>query len=299
MVIKNVSEVLKLIKLYLNLNGMEKSLVRNFINRKEENKKSLNEIEKMFNNKMYGYGKGSLFYFSGGKVVGKVNIVLEVVKELGTTFIHCLEVLDDLENQEAIIKELIYNAIEIANDYKANQILLSAKNKKMLEIFEKFGFKSEYRAIKMYLLDRKEKENYLDLTPLSVENKVEYLGVYNDSFSDMPHGSYIYIDEVEEYLGKANEENYYFMVSVNNTNIGFMNCIIENRQGIFDIGLCKAYRGKGYGSRLLETAVNFLNRKDVRKINLIVIEKNSRAYNMYKKRGFKEESIISYWIKIK
>ncbi|MDR3596363.1 GNAT family N-acetyltransferase [Clostridium sp.] len=290
-----------MIKRYLNLNGIEKSLVRNFINRKEENKKSLDEIEKIFNNKMYGYGKGSLFYFFNGQAVGKINIVLEVVKELGNIFIHHLDILEDLNihTQEVIIKELIDNAITLAEDYKPKKILLGERNKNRLKILEGLGLHSEYKSLRMHLEDRSKKEKPLDLIPLSTENKFEYLSVYNDSFNDMPHGSYAYIDEVEEYLNKANEENYYFMVSVNNTNIGFMNCIIENRQGIFDIGLCKAYRGKGYGSRLLETAVNFLNRKDVRKINLIVIEKNSRAYNMYKKRGFKEESIISYWIKIK
>jgi ribosomal protein S18 acetylase RimI-like enzyme len=150
----------------------------------------------------------------------------------------------------------------------------------------------------MYLEDTSKKENCLDLNPLSIDNKLEYLSIYNDSFSDMPHGSYIYIDEVEEYLIDSNKGNYYFMVSVNNINIGFMNCIIKNRQGLFDIGLCKAYRGKGYGKNLLETAIDFCNRKNVLKINLIVIEKNAIAYKMYEKRGFKEESIISYWIKV-
>lgn len=293
--------VLKVIKKYLDLSDAEKSLVRDFINKKEKNKKSIDKIERMFNNKMYGYGKGSLFYFLEGQVVGKINIVLEVVKELGNIFIHCLDVIGDLSCavQEEIIKELINKAIKIAKEYDPNQILLGERNKDRLKILEKLNLHSEYRALRMYLEDREKKENCLDLIPLSEENKVKYWGAYNDSFNDMPHGSYIYINEVEEYLNKASEEYYYFMVSNNNTTIGFMNCVIENQQGIFDIGLCKAHRGRGYGKMLLETAIDFLNEKKVHKINLIVIEKNEIAYNMYKKRGFKEESIISYWIKIK
>ena len=288
-----------MIKRYFDLSNVEKSLVSDFINKKEDNKKALDEIDNMFNNKMYEYGKGSLFYFLDGQVVGKINIILEVVKELGTIFIHHLDVLEVLDNQEVIIKELIDNAITIAKDYKPNEILLGERNKNRLKVLEKFDLCSEYKALRMYLEDRSKKEICLDLIPLSTENKLEYLSIYNDSFSDMPHGSYIYIDEVEEYLRNSNKENYYFMVSVNNISIGFMNCIIQNRQGLFDIGLCKGYRGKGYGKRLLETAIDFCNRKNVLKINLIVIEKNAIAHNMYKKRGFKEESIISYWIKIK
>lgn len=288
-----------MIKRYLELNDAEKNLVRDFINRKEDNTKSLDEIDNMFNNRMYGYGRGSVFYFLDDQVVGKINIILEVVKELGTIYIHCLDVLESLYNQEVIIKELIDGAIEIAKDYKPNEILLGERNKTRLKVLEKFYLYNEYKSLKMYLEDRSKKESCLDLIPLSTKNKLEYLSVYNDSFSDMPHGSYIYIDEVEKNIKNSNEENYYFMVSINNTNIGFMNCIIQNGQGLFDIGLCKVYRGKGYGKRLLETAIDFFNRKNVLKINLIVIEKNAIAYKMYKSRGFKEESIISYWTKIK
>lgn len=288
-----------MIKRYLDLNEREKSLIRDFINRKERNKKSLNDIEILFNNKMYGFGEGTLVYFLNGKIIGKINIVLEVVKELGTSFIHCLDILDELDDKEKIIKALIDNAVKIAENHNSREILLSAKDKKTLDIFRKFGLHGQYRALKMCLEDRSQKESYLDLHPLNIKNKWEYLCIYNNSFSDMPHGSYIYINEVEEYLKKANEENFYFMVSENNTNIGFMNCVIKNGQGIFDIGLCRSYRGKGYGKKLLETAITFLNHKKVEKINLVVIEKNMVAYNMYKKRGFKEESVISYWTKIK
>ncbi len=293
--------MLKVIKKYLNLSDAEKKLVKNFINRKENSEKLIEEIEKMFNNKMYGYGKGALFYFIEGQVLGKINIVLEVVEELGNIFIHCLEILEDLDIaiQEEIIKELINKAIKVSEEYNPKEILLGERNKDRLKVLEKLNLHSRYKAVKMYLEDREKKENCLNLISLSEKNKVEYWGAYNDSFNDMPHGSYIYINEVEEYLSKANNENYYFMVSTDNTTIGFMNCVIENGQGIFDIGLRKAYRGKGYGKRLLETAIDFLNEKKVYKINLIVIEKNQIAYNMYKKRGFKEESVISYWIKIK
>ncbi len=83
------------------------------------------------------------------------------------------------------------------------------------------------------------REFCLDLIQLSQENKLEYLSVYNDSFSDMPHGTFSDIYGIEENLEKSNDENYYFMVSVNEINIGFMNCVIENQEATFDIGLCK------------------------------------------------------------
>ena len=137
------------------------------------------------------------------------------------------------------------------------------------------------------------------MIPLSQENIYEYQSVYNASFSDMPHGSFVDLNEALECLKKADEENNYFFVSHNGINIGFMDCTIKNGEGSFDIGLRKEYRGRGYGRKLLETAIDFLNKKEVNKIGLLVIERNSVAYNMYKKRGFKEDSIFSNWIKLK
>ena len=70
---------------------------------------------------------------------------------------------------------------------------------------------------------------------------------------------------------------------------------IKDGVGEFDLGLIKAARGKGYGKQLLETAINFLNSKEVTEISLTVITKNTLAYNIYKKRGFKENKLISDW----
>ena len=114
----------------------------------------------------------------------------------------------------------------------------------------------------------------------------------------MPHGTWLDDEGLNEYLNCEEENKYYFMVKEGNKIIGFMNSEIENDEGIFDIGLCKEYRNKGYGKRLLETAIYFLNSKKVENISLIVIEKNKVAYEMYKKRGFFKENIISYWIEL-
>lgn len=72
----------------------------------------------------------------------------------------------------------------------------------------------------------------------------------------------------------------------------------EIRSEEFDLGLIKSARGKGYGKLLLETAISFLNSKKVKEISLIVITKNTLAYDMYKKRGFKESELVSYWFQL-
>ena len=63
-------------------------------------------------------------------------------------------------------------------------------------------------------------------------------------------------------------------------------------------GTLKEYRGKGYGKKLLETAIQYLNEKQVEEICLTVIEQNDIAYKMYKKRGFKVYHKLSDWIEL-
>ncbi|WLF68365.1 GNAT family N-acetyltransferase [Clostridium septicum] len=141
-----------------------------------------------------------------------------------------------------------------------NKVNLGERNEEIMKMLENIGFKKEYSALNMFLKDRNIKEEILDLVKLTKENKEKYLKVFNDSFSDMPNGRFCDLSDIEGYINKSNDKKYFFMVAEYTDIIGFMNCEIKKERGIFDIGLCKKYRGKGYGKKLLETAIEFLNK---------------------------------------
>lgn len=288
-----------MIKNYSMLDNEEKLLVCGFLSRYNDNRIDIHEVDNIFNKKIYGYGEGVLFYFHKERVIAKIGIVLEVVKELGTVYLHKFDICEDLKAKESIIKELIASAISVANNHGAVEILLGERNVERLKVLSDIGYSETYSALNMHLEQRDKIHRCLNLLPLSHDNKLEYLNLFNDAFSDMPHGSFAYIQDIEEYISRTDDGNYYFIVQSGINNIGFFNCKVENNEGCFDIGLCKQYRGRGYGNQLLETAIDFLNIKKVKSVKLIVIEKNTIAYNMYKKRGFKQESVLSYWIRLK
>lgn len=287
-----------MIKGYLELNDLEKDEVYKFENRNSENKKSLEEIEKIFNNKANGYGEGSLFYFVDFKLLGKINIILEACEELGKVYINSVDILENIKDKKQVVENLINGAITVSRKHNPISIFLGANNEEILNIFEELGYKREYVSFKMSLEDRSLRGEILDLVSLNNENKYKYLEVINKSFSDMPHGAYHYISDIENYINISNENNNFFMVVKDNEIIGFLNVEIEKGKGLFDIGICKEYRGRGFGKALLETAIDFLNKKTIEKIELYVIEKNYKAYNMYKKRGFKEEEVLRHWMEI-
>lgn len=287
-----------MIKRYLCLNKDEKNLVCNFENRKCTIKKSLGDIEKDIKSEVYDYGNGSLYYINSDKVLGKALIVLEVADVMKVAYIHSVDIVENIRNEEQVLKELIDKGREIAEEYNAKSVLLGIRDKQILKIASNIGLDSSYSAFNMILKDKDKKCEVLDLVPLCNENRLEYIEVYNKSFMDMPHGTYIDIEDSNEYLKKTDKNNKYFMVVVGNFKIGVVNITINENEGFFDIGLCKEYRGKEYGKRLLETAIELLKENNVEKICLTVIEKNKIAFDMYKKRGFKTLTVLSRWIEL-
>lgn len=282
------------IKNYLQLDEREKEEVKLFVGRHYGI--NVDDIEKQCTTEVHGYGKGCLFMFSEGKVIARANVVLEVAEVMKTIYIHFIDILENAKQKENILKRLIDQCVELSIEYKAEKVLLGIRNDELLKVSQNIGLESKYSAFNMVLENREVVNNLLDLIPLSTENISEYVDIYNKSFMDMPHGTYIDDEEAEEHF--KNELIKCFIVKGNNEKIGFLEITIEGNIGTFDIGLCKEYRGKGYGRQLLETAIDYLNREEVERVELIVIEKNNIAFEMYKKRGFKVYNNLSRWIEI-
>ena len=285
-----------MIKNLLELNSDERILALEFIKNNENTDLSLSEIEKELKGKICNYGEGVLFYFNEDKIVGKVSVILEVVDKLKTIYINKVICLKD---NKKVLKELINNSLELANKYSASKVLLGMRNKDLLNLAESIGLKRSYSSFNMILTNREKINEVLDKTKLSNGNIKEYVDIYNKSFMDMPHGTYIEMEEAKGYLENKTDNEDYFIVIDKGESIGFLNTIIEDNKGFFDIGLVKEHRGKGYGKKLLETAIQYLNEKQVEEVCLTVIEKNSIAYEMYKKRGFRVYNKLSDWIEIK
>lgn len=282
-----------MIKQYKYLVESEKAALKKYLN------KSIEELDEIYLSRVYNFGEGVLIYFHGDEIIGILNVVLEVAYGLKTVYFHKINIKESSIFKEEAIRKLIKEGRKIADKYGTEKFLIAARDESTEKLLESIGINMQYAAFSMLLEDRSEREEILELEKLTESNKDKYLSIYNDSFNDMPHGTLMTDEILEEHLRVINEFNYFFIVCYNKEEIGFMECSIEEGQGKFDIGLCKEYRGVGYGKKLLETAIAFLNSKNVEKICLTVIQKNSIAFNMYKKRGFAVEKIISKWAELR
>lgn len=67
--------------------------------------------------------------------------------------------------------------------------------------------------------------------------------------------------------------------------------VIAGEGELFRIGVLPAYRGLGYGKKLMDGLVEYSRENGVSAISLEVRESNRPARNLYKSYGFEEESI--------
>lgn len=287
-----------MIKNYLELNKIEVDKLIEFINRNIENKLSFEEMDKQFKAEEYDFGRGVILKINEEYIAGKALIILKECSIKGIAYVVNLDINEEVENKKIAAGEIIEEVKNIAKEYGAREIFLGTRDYKIIRILNSLNLNKQYSAIKMTLEDRKIRCSPLKLVTLSENNKKEYLAIYNDSFKEVPNGTTLTEREIDDYINKSDENKYYFIVLINNAMAGFLQFNIEDGVGEFDLGLINSARGKEYGKQLLETAIDFLNSNEVIEISLIVITKNTLAYNMYKKRGFKESKLISNWFQI-
>lgn len=284
-----------MVKSFLDMDIKEQERALNFIMKYKNTYKSVEDFKNELNNKICNYGEGIIFYYDENGIKGKLSIILELVEKLKVIYIN--KIICPYED-ENILKALINEAKTIADKYKAKEILIGIRDEKLMNLTKKLGLNKSYSSFKMILKNKSTIYNTLETVKLSNKNIEDYVNTYNKSFMDMPHGTFIEIEDAKEYLENKDPKEDYFIIIKNNEKIGFLSTVIEDNKGFFDIGLIKEYRGKGYGKKLLETAIEFFKEKNVDNICLIVIEKNEVAFEMYKKRGFEVYEKLSDWIEI-
>ncbi len=90
-----------------------------------------------------------------------------------------------------------------------------------------------------------------------------------------------------------------FVLRQDRTIVGMINLLftISTAEGGFvilleDLVVHKTYQGKGYGSQLLEHAIDFAKQKNFLRITLLTDRPELRSQNFFKRHGFYESSML-------
>ncbi|MFZ5353132.1 MAG: GNAT family N-acetyltransferase [Bacillota bacterium] len=138
------------------------------------------------------------------------------------------------------------------------------------------------------------KEDALELSDLrvQVDGETEYLdrepgeGLMNQSdFKEL-----IYHDSIAE-------RSLFLVAEVNNKIVGFTRCegnILSRFKHKAEFGICilKEYWGYGIGRVLFENILSWADSVGIEKIELKVVEVNTKAIQLYKQYGFIEEGLL-------
>lgn len=286
-----------MIKNYLQLDNIEKLRAYDFYIRNELEKSEFISFENKMTSELYGYGNGSLFYIYKDEVIAKIHIILKDVTKTFTTYIVGLDLLEVNKSNTDIIIDLISKAHELSKEYNAKEIYFGTNSENIVGVLQNYNIRHEHLALVMKLNDHRTITNILKTRELNYVNKDVYKKLYNSIFIDIPHGGLISDSQLEKNLSIASLENKYYIVSNEyNNDIGILDTNVKNNIGTFNIGILEEYRNKGYGKKILDTAIYLLkNNPKVKEINLTVISKNSKAYDMYMNRGFVHKKIYSFW----
>ena len=111
----------------------------------------------------------------------------------------------------------------------------------------------------------------------------------------------IWLDRI---VSSTNNDSIYFVIEEKDTQcfagfVSLTNMNWINRNYNFGIIIDQNFQGKGFGKETTELILNYSFQKlNMRKVSLNVLSENTRAINLYKKLGFKEEGILKeqfYW----
>lgn len=98
-------------------------------------------------------------------------------------------------------------------------------------------------------------------------------------------------------IDNENARNLFLVATVNNRIIGYSRCQgnpLKRFNHNVEFGLCvlKEFWSYQIGKNLLKQSITWADKNNIKKINLRVMEGNSRAIKLYQKSGFEIEGIL-------
>lgn len=99
-----------------------------------------------------------------------------------------------------------------------------------------------------------------------------------------------YVDADSKTMAERMEKSHIFIYKLVEKKefLGFidMQLLSFNRARINGLAVAEDARGNNFGKKLLEFGIDFLKKKNVKRIRLLVKEENGRAQKLYKEAGF-------------
>lgn len=207
--------------------------------------------------------------------------------------------------RKGIFKKLFDLAIDECsrNGFKKILLLTDGKSKSGNEFIKAVGGEYDFSEYGMELISQHFLENLfpINLRKAKASDKKELSRQDLIYFSDKEENESFRVSAEEETEQIEEDESRIknaYIAELDNEVIGKIHIEYNDYSAfILGFGVLPEFRGKGYGRAVLKAALKLISEKDIKQVELDVADKNSRALNLYKSCGFKEKSVMNYFVK--
>ncbi|MBZ9633255.1 GNAT family N-acetyltransferase [Clostridium sp. FP1] len=294
------------IKQFKIISSQQKKELYNFIKSTDLTyNKTYIEMTKIYESDTFNEGDTVFILFDRGQIKGSIAVITKEISIKGEAFI--TDICVERENAEKNLCFLMERIGKCCNACTAKNIKIGIRKNEvhLIPYIRKLEFTHIYDAVVMkYKKDENmvlKVNNNMDLRPLCILNSHEYMNIHNETFRNSPNGGTIDDLDVKDYIVQyANNEDLIGICFEQNNPCGIYELSIDGNTGWVDtLGIAPIYQKRGLGSALIVKCIKKLCEKNLDEIKLLVITSNDIAVNMYKRMGFEEESVFSYWFEKK
>jgi ribosomal protein S18 acetylase RimI-like enzyme len=290
------------IKQFKLLSVEQKEELYNFIKNTDLTyNKSFIEMNNIYESDTFNDGNSVFILFHKDVIIGSAAVITKEINIKGEAFVTDLYV--SRENVEANLCYLMEKIVGYCKICTARSVKIGIRESEthLIPYIKAIEFTHIYDAVIMKHTICVDKicgpYSKIELQPLSISNSREYMNIQNESFRNSPNGATIDELVVKDYIVRyANDEDLIGMCFFEDNACGVYELSIDGNIGwINTLGIAPIYQKKGLGSALIAKCIKKLYEQNLNEIKLLVITSNDSAVKMYKKNGFKQEKVFSYW----
>lgn len=277
-----------MIKKYINLDSEQESIVKSLIKECEEYDNSIIPVQFDHSLNYFPEMNSWFLYFEEEELIGLISIFnpLSEIAEISG----CVK---PNKRNKGKFNELIVSSYDELNIHKIQTVLFVVDNdsKSGMEITKKLNLKCDHIEYLMKYEQFKEKYNSsIQFRDANLNDVDDFIKINSELF----HETY---EESKNIIMSClqSKDRKQYMAEIDNKVVGICTLFYSgNKVIIYGLGISEIYQGKGYGYDLINSVFNML--KDQKyELELEVHSLNEKAYNLYKKAGFKEIRVVNYY----
>ncbi|RVU91207.1 GNAT family N-acetyltransferase [Flavobacterium columnare] len=279
-----------MIKRYINLDSEQESSVKSLIKECEEYDNSVIPVQFDHSLNYFSEMNSWFLYFEEEELIGMISIFnpLSEIAEISG----CVK---PNKRNKGKFNELIVSSYNELSVYNIKSVLFVVDNdsKAGMGIAEKLNLKCDHIEYLMKYEQFKEKYNSsIQFRDANFNDVDDFIRINSELFHETHEES----EKMIMSCLQSNERKQY-MAEIDNTIIGICTLFYsDNKVIIYGLGISEVYQGKGHGHDLINSVFSLLKNKNY-ELELEVDSLNEKAYNLYKKVGFKETRVVNYYEK--